>query len=237
MAVHAIVPAAGSGTRMGGGVPKQFRELAGEPVLARTVRVLLSCGQIDTLTLVVPPADLEAVRSEILPQGQDVSAQAAAGGADRQESVWKGILALGNVAPDEIVLVHDGVRPFLTPPVIEQVIQAARKTGAATCGVPSKDTIKLVGKSGLVESTLDRSRCYLVQTPQAFRYEILRRAHEEWMKSATEARATDDAMMVERLGLPVTMTEGLYENIKLTTPEDFLLADAFVRGGRLGGTA
>ena len=215
---------------MGPGAKKQFREVRGEPLLARTLRALLSTGKIDTLTLAVPAGEMALVESEILPRGEAIDAQAVVGGADRQESVARGLLALGGCAPGDIVLVHDGVRPFVTAAVLDEVIEAAREVGAATCGVPAKDTIKLVAPCAqglsVIERTIERGRCYLTQTPQAFQYAILKEAHERWEREMPGERATDDAMMVERLGRPVAMTRGLYENLKITTPEDFLLAEA-----------
>jgi 2-C-methyl-D-erythritol 4-phosphate cytidylyltransferase len=141
-----------------------------------------------------------------------------AGGAERQDSVWLGLHAAG--AP-EWVLVHDAVRPFITPELVARVLAGAARTGAATCGLPVRDTVKRV-QEALVESTLDRAGLWLVQTPQAFRRELLWEAHDKARRDGYAG--TDDAVLVERLGGRVAMVPGLAENLKITTPEDLRAA-------------
>lgn len=230
MRVHAVIPAAGSGTRMGPGQKKQFRAIAGEPVLARAVRTLCAGGLIDTLTLAVPADEMGQVAAEILPSAGELPAQTVLGGEDRQASVWNGIQGIEELeTPREgdLVVVHDGVRPFLTRQVIADVIDAARKHGAASVGVPAKDTIKIVDAGHFVQQTPERASCWLTQTPQVFRYDVIRAAHERALAETPDLRGTDDAGLVERFGGKVVMTMGLYENIKITTPEDLAVAEVF----------
>lgn len=225
-ALHAIIPAAGSGTRMGPGLKKQFREVGGEAVLTLTLRHLLRYGGFSSFTLVVPADEIGPVKEKILPLITSVETHIVEGGAERQDSVWNGVRFLARKAKDgDLVLIHDGVRPFVTEQVVADVVTAARESGAATCGVPSKDTVKLVDEDGVIARTLDRSKCYLTQTPQAFEIGLLKRAHEQALAADPPLRGTDDAGLVERLGHEVRMTEGLYENIKITTPEDLAIAE------------
>lgn len=212
---------------MGGGVSKQYLPLAGIPVLARTLRLFQNASCIDEITLVVPEADIAEVRCAIVEKyGFSKVGFIVAGGRERQDSVRHALLRLRD--DQEIIVVHDGVRPFVTPLLIEQVVAAAHRYGAVSVGVPVKDTVKEVNAAGWVEKTLDRQKLWLTQTPQAFHREILLAAY----KQAEEAGicATDDASLVERMGTPVRMIPGDQANIKLTTTEDMILGEAFAGG-------
>lgn len=227
--IHVIVPAAGMGTRMGPGRPKQFRELGGEPLLLHTVSSLLAWGKLDSLTIVAPADELDRVRESVLPRAGKLPLRVVAGGEDRQASVYEGLKQLKDVDEEAIVVIHDGVRPFVSPEVLSAAVDGAMRAGAATAGVAAKDTIKLVGTDGFVRHTPERARCYQIQTPQAFRLGVLRKAHHFAKSERPGERGTDDATLVERMGRPVEVTPGLYENIKITTPEDLEIAVLLAR--------
>jgi 2-C-methyl-D-erythritol 4-phosphate cytidylyltransferase len=217
MRTLAIIPAGGAGRRMGGDVSKQFLPLAGIPVLVHTLRVFQRSPLIDEIFLVVPEGDIPGVRRDILPvHGLSKVAAVFAGGAERQDSVAN---ALTHVREEHgIVLVHDAVRPFVTGGMILRVVAAAAEHGAAVVGLPIRDTVKRVSAAGVVEKTQDREGLWLAQTPQAFRREVICAAYE---KAARDGIAgTDDASLVEWLGVPVRMIPGDPDNIKMTTPED-----------------
>ena len=222
-----VVPAGGSGSRMGVRQPKQYLAVGGAPILVLTLRALARCRAVDGL-IVAAPADRLAATRDLLrrfrvPRVLDV----VPGGAERQDSVREGLQA---APPDaDWIVVHDAVRPFITPDLIERVLAAARVPGAATCGWPVRDTVKRV-KDSVVEATLPREGLWLTQTPQAFRRELLREAHDKALRDGYEG--TDDAMLVERLGGRVAMVEGLPRNLKITTPEDLRTARSWVRPRR-----
>ena len=213
--VGAIIVAAGSATRMAG-ADKIFAPLAATPIIAHTLRAFEESRLVSLIVLVLAPERLDDGRAV---SGRKVTA-VVAGGSRRQDSVRLGLEALGEC---EYVLVHDGPRPFVTSDLIKRAIEAARENGAAVPAVPVTDTIKEAGEDGLVARTLDRSRLHAIQTPQAFRRDILVRAHAE-----VAADVTDDAAMVEALGIPVRIFEGDPRNIKITTPEDLRLAEAML---------
>lgn len=213
--VVALVPAGGAGTRLGRRTPKQFLKIGGVPMLVATVRQLARHPRIGAVVVAAPPRLV--ARSERLLRGQGRGAEltVVAGGPDRQASVWNALCA---APPDaELVVVHDAVRPFVTRALIDEVVSAARHTGAAICAVPITDTVKRV-RDGVVETTVDRSALWAVQTPQAFRADLLREAHAKARRDGVVG--TDDAMLVERLGHPVRVVRGSEENVKITTPED-----------------
>ena len=199
-----------------GGIDKIFAPLAGTPIIAHTLRAFEESRIVSLISLVLAPERLADGRAL---SGRKVSA-VVPGGPRRQDSVRLGLEALGGC---EYVLVHDGPRPFVTHDLIERALEAARESGAAVPAVPVTDTIKEAGADGFVTSTLDRSRLWAVQTPQAFRRDILLRAHAE-----ITADVTDDAAMVEALGIPVRIFEGDRRNIKITTPQDLVLAEAML---------
>jgi 2-C-methyl-D-erythritol 4-phosphate cytidylyltransferase len=225
MRTVAIIPAAGSGNRMNRDVSKQYLTLAGKPILVCTLEVFEACPLVDALLVVVPSQDVESVRTEILaPWNLKKVAGIIPGGKERQDSVRAGIEALDGDA--ELVIIHDAVRPFITVGLIESCIRAAAEEGAATVGVPVKDTVKEVGPDGMILRTCDRSLLWLTQTPQVFRRDIIENAHRAAVRVGF--RGTDDTSLVERLGIAVRMIRGDYGNIKITTPEDLFLAKALL---------
>jgi 2-C-methyl-D-erythritol 4-phosphate cytidylyltransferase len=223
--VVALVPAAGRGLRMGGSVPKQFLSLGGEPLIIQSLRMLQAAPVVDQIILAVPPADIEYCEREIVSRHRFTKVtKVVAGGAERQDSVR---CALAHVPPDTgIVLIHDAVRPFVTIQMIVEVVAVAKKEGAAIIALPMRDTVKQVRMDKTIERTVDRTPLWLAQTPQAFRWDWIEAAHKK--AHAEGIRATDDAFLVEWLGYPVTVVEGSGENIKVTRPEDLVIAEAIL---------
>lgn len=223
----AVVPAAGSGTRMGGSSPKQFLLIGGIPLLARTLATLGRSRVIGGIVVVAPPSAVERTRRLIQRHRLPRVLAVVPGGRQRQESVWLGLQAVPATA--ELVVVHDGVRPFITGGLVRQVVQEAARFGAAACGLPVRETVKRA-QEGFVQATLDREGLWLVQTPQAFRRTLLSEAHEKARRDGF--LGTDDAVLVERLGVKVRMVAGLVENVKVTTPEDLARARSLVASRR-----
>ncbi|MNM80437.1 2-C-methyl-D-erythritol 4-phosphate cytidylyltransferase [compost metagenome] len=221
-----IVVAAGRGTRMGTVESKQYLMLDGKPIFIHTLEVFHRHPSISQIVLVTGEQDVDRCRSWIAEYGMAEQIQVIPGGAERQHSVRQGLLSLST----PWVLVHDGVRPFVTREQITACCEAARTYGAAVLAVPVKDTIKLADEQGWVAATLDRRSLWAIQTPQAFRRADLLAAHER--AAEDEFVGTDDAMLVERLSISVKLVEGAYDNIKITTPEDLGYAE-FIRGKRL----
>ncbi|HUZ46363.1 MAG TPA: 2-C-methyl-D-erythritol 4-phosphate cytidylyltransferase [Terriglobia bacterium] len=221
--VVAIIPAAGAGVRMGGETPKQFLALEGVPVVVHTLRKFDIADSIDEIFLGVRPEDMERARVEIEREHFSKPVRLVAGGASRQETV---ALALQK-APSgtQVVVVHDAVRPFVAPEMIRQVVEAARKSGAAILGIPSVDTVKQVERQTIL-GTLPRERIVLAQTPQAFRFEILKEAFDR--AAADGYEGTDESSLVERLGHTVAVLMGSDRNIKITKPSDLPLARLFI---------
>lgn len=223
---YAIVPAGGHGARMGSRRPKQYLRLGQAPILVATLKALARARSIAGIVVAVPEAHVAATRRLLaracVPKILDV----VAGGADRQESVWRGLQRLPEDA--RVVVVHDAVRPFITADLVERV-RVAGAGGAATCGMPVRDTVKRV-TDGAVESTIARQGLWLTQTPQAFARDLLWEAHDKARRDGFAG--TDDAVLVERLGMPVAMVPGLAQNLKITTPEDLRTARAWVRPRR-----
>jgi 2-C-methyl-D-erythritol 4-phosphate cytidylyltransferase / 2-C-methyl-D-erythritol 2,4-cyclodiphosphate synthase len=226
--VAAVVVAAGQGVRAGGDLPKQFRRIAGETLLRRTLSRFIETPTVSFVQPVIRPEDADLVRAETA--GLNVLPPVF-GGATRQASVRAGLEALLSRKPD-IVLVHDAARPFASADLIVRAIVAAEKTGAAIPGLPVTDTIKRVDNSGIVETTVDRALLRLVQTPQAFAFPALIAAHR---RAAEQGREdfTDDAALAEWAGMKVSVFPGEAGNIKFTTPEDFVRAEA-IQSAALG---
>jgi 2-C-methyl-D-erythritol 4-phosphate cytidylyltransferase / 2-C-methyl-D-erythritol 2,4-cyclodiphosphate synthase len=226
--VAAVVVAAGQGVRAGGDLPKQFRRIAGETLLRRTLSRFIETPTVSFVQPVIRPEDADLVRAETA--GLNVLPPVF-GGATRQASVRAGLEALLSRKPD-IVLVHDAARPFASADLIARAIVAAEKTGAAIPGLPVTDTIKRVDNSGIVETTVDRALLRLVQTPQAFAFPALIAAHR---RAAEQGREdfTDDAALAEWAGMKVSVFPGEAGNIKFTTPEDFVRAEA-IQSAALG---
>lgn len=220
MSVAAIIVAAGPGTRLGAGVPKAFVLLRGEPLVLHALRGMLSAPQIDEAIVVVPPAlETEARRSLDACGHHRLPITIVAGGAERQSSVRKGIEAVQHA---EFVAIHDAARPFVTRADIQGAIDAARVHGAAIVATPATDTVKIVRADGRISATPPRGRTWLAQTPQVFRTDIIRDAH---CRADSDASATDDAMLVERLGHPVVVIAGDPSNRKITTRDDLQWAE------------
>ncbi len=210
---------------------KLFATIGGRPLLAHTLARFQESPLVERIVLVLAAANLERGRALAEEEGIDKLTATCEGGPRRQDSVQLGLEALG---PCEWVLVHDGARPLVTTELIERGLEAARETGAAVPAVPLADTVKLAAADGTVERTLDRARLFAAQTPQVFRYDLLLRAHREVTADpSTSLRTgfTDDAAMLEALGLPVKLYEGSPANIKVTTPEDLRLAEALLAAG------
>lgn len=219
----AVVVAAGKGTRMGAADRKPFLPLAGKPVVVHTLEALTRAGMAE-IVLVVGAEDVARAERLCAEHRLDSVRRVVPGGAERQHSVREGLLRL----TADWALVHDGVRPFVTPEVIRRCVQAARETGGAVAAVPVKDTIKRADEDGLVAETPDRSRLWAVQTPQVFRRAALAAAIDAAL--AAGFVGTDDAAAAERAGIPVRLVMGDYRNIKLTTPEDLALAECWMNG-------
>ena len=223
---YAIVPAGGHGARMGSRRPKQYLRLGQAPILVATLKALARARSIAGIVVAVPEAQVAVTRRLLARARVPKILDVVAGGADRQESVWRGLQRLPEDA--RVVVVHDAVRPFITADLVERV-RAAGAGGAATCGTPVRDTVKRV-TDGAVESTIPRQGLWLTQTPQAFTRDLLWEAHDKARRDGFAG--TDDAVLVERLGMPVAMVPGLAQNLKITTPEDLRTARAWVRPRR-----
>ncbi len=224
MAVIALIPAAGTGSRMGAGVNKQYLSLAQRPILAHTLSIFQDHPLIDDIFVISPRDEIDFCRAEVVERYGFAKVRAVVeGGAERQDSVRNGLRALTAEAKD-IVLIHDGVRPFLEAALVEPLVRAAHG-GGCIAAVPAKDTIKEV-RDGRIVATPERGSLWQAQTPQAFPFAVVRAAHERAFEEGV--RATDDAALVERLGHPVTVIPGSYRNIKITTPEDLVIANALL---------
>jgi len=224
--ISAVIAAAGSGERMGFPENKPFLLLGDRPILVHAVEKFQESPPVHEIVLVVRASDYEKA-CELVDQFQLTKVVEITEGGDRREdSVYRGLQKLAN-RDVEIVLVHDAVRPFVPPEKIIEVITACRESGAAILAVQPKDTIKQSNRLPFVESTLDRSRLWAVQTPQAFHLDLLLKAYDPEVKG--NFISTDDASLVERLGVKVRIVEGSYDNIKITTPEDLELAEVILR--------
>ncbi len=223
----AVIPAAGFGVRMKSGQAKQFLSLDKRPILAVTLECFQTCSEVDAIVLVAPPGDVDYCRNEIVEKyGFNKVQKVVPGGERRQDSVRLGILATQGAY--DIVLIHDGVRPLIDPPLLERVIATACEHRAVIAALPAKETVKEVNDRGEVVQTYDRPHVWMVQTPQAFRFEDIVKAHEAALIQGWE-EATDDAFLVEKLGVPVRVVEGSERNIKVTTPHDLELARFLLR--------
>ncbi len=221
----AIIVAAGKGSRMNAKTNKQYLMLSNKPVLAHTLQAFEQTDIISEIIIAIHPDDHQLFKECILPYGFSKITAVIDGGADRQASVYN---ALARISPESgVIAVHDGARPFITPKIITESIETAASYGAACVGMPVKDTIKHVGPDLTVIDTPDRSALWAIQTPQTFQRETLINAHE---KAITEGyRGTDDSVLVERLGVKVRMVMGSYANLKITTAEDLVFAEAFLK--------
>ncbi len=229
-AVGAIIVAAGKGSRMGLGYNKVLTPLSGKPVIQWTLEAFIRSRLVDVIVLVISPEDEEAMARvcHSVAKGESLLEKpilCVFGGADRQDSVYNGL----KILPEEVglVLVHDGARPFVDKALIERSLQNAGEWGAACAGMPVKDTIKVVDENRVITDTPDRSVLWSAQTPQAFQREVVMEAYRRAYEAGV--RGTDDAGLAEAAGFKVTMFEGSYRNIKLTSQEDLLLAEQLLR--------
>ena len=224
MKTTAIVLAAGSGKRMNSKVHKQYLLLKGKPVLYYSLKAFED-SRIDDIILVVGAGDIEFCRKEIVEQyGFEKVCAIVEGGKERYHSVYEGLKAAGET---DYVLIHDGARPFVSQPIIERTLEAVCEYKACVVGMPVKDTIKIVDEDTFAQETPNRSKVWMVQTPQAFAYPLIYDAYTR-MLAEEDTAITDDAMVVERMtDYKVKLIEGSYENIKITTPEDLDVAEKF----------
>lgn len=213
--VAVVLPAGGAGTRLGARTPKQFLTLDGVPILAVTARRFAVHPAVAEIVIVAPAALVGRTERLVRRHVPRARVIVVAGGAERQDSVAEGLRAVPPARA--FVVVHDAVRPFVTRALIDAVLAAARAAGAAICALPITETVKRV-REGAVETTVDRSGLWAVQTPQAFRADLLREAHDKALRDGV--RGTDESMLVERLGHPVRVVPGLPGNVKITTPDD-----------------
>ena len=226
MKTIALVPAAGMGKRMGASINKQYLLLAGKPILAHTLELFQQADFIDEIYPIVPQEEIDYCRVNVVEKyGITKVRQIIAGGAERQNSVLNGLRAVAMSAAG-IVVIHDGVRPLVPLSVVQRSVELAAEHDGALVAVPAKDTVKVV-KGAFVISTPPRDSLWLAQTPQTFRYGIIRHAHE--VAEADGFLGTDDASLLERTGKRVHIVIGDYRNIKITTPEDLALAEAFLK--------
>jgi len=227
----ALIPAAGMGKRMGASINKQYLQLDGLPIVARTISVFEQSPLIEAIYLVIPADEIPYCREHVVAAcGFRKVAEIVPGGRERQNSVMNGLHAMRQiVADDDVVLIHDGVRPLITPQLLRESIEAARNNDGALVAVPAKDTIKTV-RDGLVIGTPPRETLWQAQTPQSFRFATI---YAACLAAEQEGfMGTDDASLVERRGGIVRVVRGDYRNIKITTPEDLVLAEAFLASER-----
>lgn len=233
MTASAIITAGGRGVRFGDAAPKQFAALGGKPLLAHSVETFSSLEIIGEIVLVAPEDWVEHAEREIAGIAGSKVSRVVPGGPERQHSVENGFNALSG-APD-IVVIHDGVRPFAEPSLIEEVIREAARHGAALAALPAGDTVKKSGPSGLVEATIPRDTLWLAQTPQAFKYDLLKEAFDR--ARADGFVATDEALLVERIGGSVKLVAGSPYNIKITTREDLVLGELILSLRKAGANS
>jgi 2-C-methyl-D-erythritol 4-phosphate cytidylyltransferase len=226
MRVVAVIPAAGRGRRMGGEKPKSSLSLGGIPLLRHTLQRFEACSQVDEVLPLVPPEELSFWNEEIVLRSIFKKVKRVlAGGAERQDSVFLGLKAIAGNA--DWVVIHDGARPFVPPELIERALWESRRWKAVVAALPAGETIKEVSPDKEILRTVDRSPLWITQTPQSFEYNLIVHAHE---KARTERfGGTDDASLVERLGIPVRVIEGSRLNFKITTPEDLTLGEALLK--------
>ncbi len=236
-----IIPAAGLGTRMASAsargkkpaASKQFTELGGTPILIHTLRKFAASPEVSEIYIALRANEIAGFRGRLEKEAKDVlrkKINLVEGGEHRQQSVANAMTSISAAADDDIVLVHDAVRPFVTEEIIHDVIRAAQKYGAAIAGLPAVDTVKQVERTSdgaLITATLPRERVVMAQTPQGFRYDVLKKAFDE--ATADGFLGTDEASLVERSGHAVAVVMGSPKNIKITTPADMELAEFYLR--------
>lgn len=226
----AIILAAGQGKRMNSSIQKQYLLIKGYPVLYYTIKVFEE-SDVDDIIVVTGMEETEYCQKEIIEKyGFKKIKKIVAGGKERYHSVYEGLQA---VEESEYVLIHDGARPFVTKEMIRRTLEGAKEHAACAVGMPVKDTIKIINENGFVESTPDRSKIWMMQTPQTFSYSLIFDAYKkiiELEKNGVYTSVTDDAMVLELItGKQTKVVEGAYENIKITTPSDLQIAECFMK--------
>jgi 2-C-methyl-D-erythritol 4-phosphate cytidylyltransferase len=221
----AIVVAAGRGNRLGAPTAKAFLPVGGRPLVIYSLKTLAQCPTVAAIVLVVAPECIAVAQETLSHYGPwPVPVKVVSGGAERQDSVRAGIDAADEAT--ELILVHDAARPFVSPACVTACMEAAADHGAAIAAVPARDSVKMVAADRVITQTLDRQLVWLAQTPQAFRAGVLRQAHRQASRDGYSA--TDDAALVERLGVTVRVVLGEATNLKVTTPEDLAWAEWYV---------
>lgn len=222
--IVSIILAGGKGKRMGADVSKQFIEIKEKPIIYYTLKAFEECKSIDEIILVLPKDEIDYFKTRIEPRFDFKISKIVEGGKERQDSVYNAL----NVLEDcDVVLIHDGARAFVSKKIIEDGIRYSSEFGAAAPGVMPKDTIKVKNLEGFSVDTPNRSSLVAVQTPQCFKYNLIKKGHDKVKNE--KIQVTDDTMIVELLGEKVYLFEGDYKNIKVTTPEDLILAEHFVK--------
>lgn len=223
-----IIVAGGSGTRMAALMKKQYLPLGGVPILQRTLDVFVNSNSIDRICLVVPEEDILFCNNNIIKKIDTKKKIAVtAGGIERQQSAYNGLTYYNDHCDDDIILIHDGVRPLIDQRDIDACVKGAEKYGSAIIGIPAFDTIKKINCEEYIETTLERDTIWLAQTPQAFKYKILTKAY----KNAIEKKisGTDDSALVELIGEKIKIIEGRRSNLKITTKEDMAIAETLLK--------
>lgn len=220
-----VIVAAGTGSRMNMGINKQFIKLEGKEIIAYTIEKFYNNSNIEDIVVVVKEDESEFFKKEILDKYNFKNVKIAYGGKERQDSVYNGLKLLDEKC--DVVLIHDGARPFVSDKIIDKSIEEAKEHKAIVVGVPVKDTIKVIDNDKNIVDTPNRSVLWAVQTPQTFDYNILIDAYKDAFKN--KFYGTDDAMLVERIGYKVKMLEGSYNNIKITMQEDLNIGSQILR--------
>ena len=227
MRIGAIIPAAGQGKRMEKDINKQYLQLLDRPLLAHTLDKFSNNTKIDQIVTVVRKDEMEYCQEQILKKYDFNNVKLVAGGETRQQSVYAGLMAFSPAI--NYVIIHDGARPLLSKKLLDKVLNNLGKYEALTTGVPIKDTVKIVDDEHFVKETLNRSYLSSIQTPQAFNYDLICKAHESYKGNL---KATDDASLVEAMGHKVKIIKGEYSNIKVTTPIDLVYAESILKKKR-----
>jgi len=226
MNVAAIVPGAGKGARLKSRIQKPYIKLIGKPILARTLIKLSKNKRVKEIILAVAKEKITYAGKKIIDRYNIKNVKLVAGGRERRDSVYNALKAVS--AGIDYILIHDGIRPFITDKLIEALLKAASKCGAAIAGVPVKSTLKIVGKKGFIEDTPSREMYWEAQTPQVFKRALIEKAYK--IARQKNIKATDDSMLVEKIGIRPKIVMGSYSNIKITTKEDLELAKILIKG-------
>lgn len=232
MRVTAVVLAAGEGRRLGGEISKTYLPIAGRPLVLRTLDRVFSARTVDNVVLVIAGADFARCESLLHDDRglRNLPWSLQSGGATRQQSAKRGLEQVGS--DTDIVIIHDGARPFVSAALIDRCVETAVDKRAVVIGVPVRDTIKVVSPDGWIQSTPERAGLWEIQTPQVFHRDLIIAAHERAEREG--AQVTDDAMIIERIGEPVYVLQGEPNNLKITLPDDVWLAETLIRDGRVG---